>query len=207
MKRIKFLSWSMGMLMFIVAFIAVPLLTFAADPAIPSVAASDLGAWASANWGTIVAVLIAALSEIIGMSPLKSNSLVQLILSILGKVFVRKAVALIIIGSFLLAACGGTVVLKSAQVTKATAEAALTEAVAMKQSGTITPDQFAEVKKAYDALKVAQGVLIDARIAYLKSPTQDIQAAVDAAVSALAAASGKLVDIARTYKIGEGLLW
>ena len=37
------------------------------------------------DWFTIAVIVFAAASEIIGMSPLKSNSVIQLILHILGK--------------------------------------------------------------------------------------------------------------------------
>jgi len=42
------------------------------------------------NWLTIAAVLYAATSDIIGISPLKSNSVVQLILTALGTFLKKK---------------------------------------------------------------------------------------------------------------------
>ena len=46
--------------------------------------------WIQENWFTAAVVLYAAFSEIIGMSPLKDNSIVQLVMSILGRIFKRQ---------------------------------------------------------------------------------------------------------------------
>lgn len=46
--------------------------------------------WLTDNWFTVAVVAYAAISEIVGMSPLKSNSIVQLIMSLLGKILVKK---------------------------------------------------------------------------------------------------------------------
>lgn len=46
--------------------------------------------WLQANWFAVAVVVYAALSEIIGMSPLKSNSIVQLLMAVLNKVLVKK---------------------------------------------------------------------------------------------------------------------
>lgn len=46
--------------------------------------------WVQENWLVIAAIVWAALSEIIGMSPLKDNSVVQLIVSIVGKILPKK---------------------------------------------------------------------------------------------------------------------
>lgn len=43
--------------------------------------------WLQDNYFTVAVIAYAALSEIIGISPLKDNSVVQVILSILGKIF------------------------------------------------------------------------------------------------------------------------
>jgi hypothetical protein len=170
-------------------------------------AAPTPASWFADNWPTIGAVLFAALSEIIGMSPLKSNSVVQFILEILGKAFAKKVAMVIFVCAFALTACGGTAALKTAQITKETAEATLYEARVLENRGVINADQFAEFKKAYDSLHTAQGALIDARLDYLASPTQDSKAALDAALLTLAADSTQLIDIARKYNIGEGVLW
>ena len=191
----------------VAAFWLFPLIALPADTTTPAAATGASSGWLADNWLLMGAILYAALSEIIGISPLKSNSLVQLILSVLGKIFDRRVVCLLIAMSLLLAACGGTAVLKTAEVTKETAEAALYQARILERQGKITPDQFAEAMKAYDVLRVAQGALIDAREAYLKSPAQDTQSALDAAVVTLAAKSAEFIDIARKYNIAEGTLW
>ena len=41
--------------------------------------------WITQNWLVIAAIVYAAASEIIGMSPLKNNSVVEIVLSIAGK--------------------------------------------------------------------------------------------------------------------------
>ncbi len=46
--------------------------------------------WLQENWFTVAVVVYAAVSEIIGMSPLKSNSIVQLVMGLLGKILVKK---------------------------------------------------------------------------------------------------------------------
>lgn len=46
--------------------------------------------WLSDNWLPIAAIVYAALSEVIGMSPLKDNSVVQVIMSILGRLLPKK---------------------------------------------------------------------------------------------------------------------
>ncbi|MDR2018551.1 MAG: hypothetical protein LBQ00_06750 [Syntrophobacterales bacterium] len=108
--------------------------------------------------------------------------------------------------SILLTACGGSggsTAVKTAQITKVTAEAALAEAVKLKASGAITESQFNDVKQAYETLRTAQGTLIDAREAYLKSPTQDTESAIVVAVLTVAARSSEFVEIAKKYHLGE----
>lgn len=47
--------------------------------------------WLTENWITVAAIVYAALSEIIGMNPnWKNNSVIQIVLGILGKVFIKK---------------------------------------------------------------------------------------------------------------------
>ena len=46
--------------------------------------------WLQDNWFTAAVILYAAVSEIIGISPLKDNSVVQIIMSVMGKVFKKK---------------------------------------------------------------------------------------------------------------------
>lgn len=48
--------------------------------------------WVQNNWFTVAVVLFGAASEVIGMSPLKDNSVVQLLLRILGGIFKKKDV-------------------------------------------------------------------------------------------------------------------
>jgi hypothetical protein len=164
--------------------------------------------WAMQNWLFIGMALFAAASEIIGASTLKSNGVIQLVLAALGAIFGRSAkVFLLLIMILSLVACGGTTVLKTAQVTKEAAEAALYEARILQNTGAITVDQFNEVRTAYDALKAAQDTLIDARESYIQSPSQDNKTALTSAASALARESTALIDVARKYKIGEGVIW
>jgi hypothetical protein len=46
--------------------------------------------WATNNWFVLAVVIYGAASEIIGISPLKDNSVIQVIMSILGKIFGKK---------------------------------------------------------------------------------------------------------------------
>jgi hypothetical protein len=43
------------------------------------------------NWQAIGAVILFAASEIIGMSPWKTNSVVQVVIAVLGKIFRKGA--------------------------------------------------------------------------------------------------------------------
>lgn len=52
--------------------------------------------WLQTNWLPVTAILYAALSEIIGMSPLKSNSVVQVLLAIMKKIIVRPLVIILL---------------------------------------------------------------------------------------------------------------
>ncbi len=58
--------------------------------------------WLQNNWLTIAIILYAAFSEIVGMSPLKSNSVVQLIMSIFARIVGKGKIAALIVLCFLL---------------------------------------------------------------------------------------------------------
>lgn len=46
--------------------------------------------WLADNWVPVAAIAYAAVSEIVGISPLKSNSVVQIILWIAGRIVGKK---------------------------------------------------------------------------------------------------------------------
>ncbi len=185
-------------------------MSHAAEEAVQATAATQgFWDWLLQNWALVVPWVLYVASEIIGLSPLKSNTTVQFVLALLGKAFTRPVLKLLLFLTLALSlvACGGTTVLKTAQVTKEAAESALYEARTLQNKNIITADQFEEVRTAYDALKAAQDTLIDAREAYLASPTQDNKTALTSAVTALARESTALIDTARKYNVGGGVLW
>jgi hypothetical protein len=53
--------------------------------------------WLQANWLIVAAILYAALSEIIGISPLKQNSVIQLVMAILSKLIGKTKVAVFLL--------------------------------------------------------------------------------------------------------------
>jgi hypothetical protein len=65
----------------------------------------------------------------------------------------------------------GDSILVSAEMTKTVAEDTLYYARVYYNLGKINEAQFKSVKDAYDILYVAQGQMIDARIAFLQMPT------------------------------------
>jgi hypothetical protein len=60
---------------------------------------------------------------------------------------------------------------QTAETTKTVAEDIMYYARVYQNLGKITDTQFLDVKKSYDLLYVAQNQMIDARIAYLKLPS------------------------------------
>lgn len=66
---------------------------------------------------------------------------------------------------------GGQQFLQTAETTKTVAEDTLYYARVYYNLGKINESQFKSVKDAYDILYVLQNQMIDARIAYLKMPT------------------------------------
>lgn len=105
---------------------------------------------------------------------------------------------------FVSVSCGTQSFVKPVKITKDTAEAALYQARVMQNNGTLTADQFATVRKAYDALKTAQDTVIDARVAYLADGSATKKAALDAALTALANELANLTRVAGDFGIIGG---
>lgn len=127
----------------------------------------------------------------------------------------RKAVIIVLLLSLaLLFGCpaknGGTVtgsgtVLTGAETTKSVAEDILYYARVYYNLGKINEAQFKSVKDAYDVLYVVQNQMIDARIAYLKMPSD---ATADQkyrlAIAQVASAQAALVQLATQFGILTG---
>lgn len=103
-----------------------------------------------------------------------------------------------------LAACGTPSFVKPTHVTKDTAETVLYQARVMQNKGTLTAAQFDTVRKAYDALKVAQDTVIDARIAYLTESTTTKQAILNAAISGVSKNLAAFMQLATDFGIMGG---
>ncbi len=101
-----------------------------------------------------------------------------------------------IVAIIALGACGTQSFVKPVQITKETAETVLYQARIMQNKGTLTAIQFDQVRKAYDALKIAQDVVIDARVAYLASESTTNKAALDAALTAVTKELTNLTKVA-----------
>jgi hypothetical protein len=101
-----------------------------------------------------------------------------------------------IVAILALGACGTQSFVKPVQITKDTAETVLYQARIMQNKGTLTAIQFDQVRKAYDALKIAQDVVIDARVAYLASESTTNKAALDAALTAVTKELTNLTKVA-----------
>jgi len=82
-----------------------------------------------------------------------------------------KKLVLLLALLFLCSCAGGNEVLVSTQTTKTVAEDVLFYARVAQNMGKISEAQFNDVKKAYEIVRVSQNQLIDARIAYLKLPS------------------------------------
>ena len=76
------------------------------------------------------------------------------------------------------------------------AEGILYDARVALNKGLIKQALYDQIKAGYNLWSIAQNAAIDARVAYLKSPTQTTQTALDAAMNALQANASNLVTAA-----------
>lgn len=114
-----------------------------------------------------------------------------------------KEIKLLILFSCLLAlvACAGPQTVKPFELGKVAAESLLYDARILQNKGTITADQFAQVRKVYDQLKTAQDIAIDARKAVILYDTADNQAKAAAAMSSVVSISTQLIGLAQSMGI------
>lgn len=130
----------------------------------------------------IAAVLgvLFALSEALALIPsVKSNSVFQLIYNGLKKLGKKGAamIALFCLVVGLSSGCSGVQTVAPYEIGKEAAVTILYEARLMNNSGKLSDEDFAKVKRAYDSLAAAQNLAIDFRITYLQSkdPADKIQ--------------------------------
>lgn len=110
-----------------------------------------------------------------------------------------KEIKLLMLCSCLLAlmACAGPQTVKPFELGKVAAESLLYDARILQNKGTITADQFSQVRKVYDQLKVAQDIAIDARKAVILTGTADSQAKATTAMSSVVSLSTQLIGLAQ----------
>lgn len=99
----------------------------------------------------------------------------------------------------------GTQILTTAETTKTLAEDILFYTRVYYNLGKINEAQFKSVKDAYDALYVVQNQMIDARIAYLKLPTDaSNEEKYRMAMAQMAVAQLRLLQLAQQLGIFKG---
>lgn len=114
-----------------------------------------------------------------------------------------KEIKLLMLCSCLLAlmACAGPQTVKPFELGKVAAESLLYDARILQNKGTITADQFSQVRKVYDQLKVAQDVAIDARKAVISYDTGTNQERAAKAMSNVISISTQLIGLAQSMGI------
>lgn len=95
-----------------------------------------------------------------------------------------------------LAGCSTGPVVQTMEVTKVTAESILYEARVAQGKGKITTGQFDVIRGAYDKLKVAVDLSIDARIGYLTLQTPDAEVRMTGTIAAVTDATVQLISLA-----------
>jgi len=115
------------------------------------------------------------------------------------KATIRRTIALITACLFLsaaVAACSGIQTVQPYEIGKVAAESLLYDARVLQNQGVITPDQFAQIRKIYDQLSIAQSIAIDARKMVIVYNTAENQDKVRLTMSNVTALSSQLLDLA-----------
>jgi predicted lipoprotein len=112
-----------------------------------------------------------------------------------------KASVLVLVILLALTACAGSTVVKTAQISKATAEGILYDARVSLNKGVIAQPVYDKIKAGYNLWAQAQTTLINAQQAYDRAPTQDNQASLTAAIDALTKQATSLVAAATSAGI------
>jgi len=119
----------------------------------------------------------------------------------------RKRIGVVIVCLFLMAivlACSGVQTVKPYELGKVTAETLLFDARIAQNQGKITADQFDQVRKVYDQLKVAQDTAINARKAVIMVNNPATQNKAQEALNQVLAISMQLVNLAQSLGMKVG---
>jgi len=104
---------------------------------------------------------------------------------------------------FCLSACAGVQSVKPYELGKVTAETILYQARVAQNQGTITENQFVQVRDAYDKFKAAQDVAIDARKAMIAVGTADAEQKATVAMNNLLILSTEFIALAQKFGLME----
>ena len=115
----------------------------------------------------------------------------------------RNILLLMFLMVFCLSACAGVQSVKPYELGKVTAETILYQARVAQNNGTITENQFVQVRDAYDKFKVAQDVAIDARKAMIAVGTADAEQKATVAMDNLLILSTEFITLAQKFGLME----
>jgi hypothetical protein len=99
--------------------------------------------------------------------------------------------------------CAGVQSVKPYELGKVTAETILYQARVAQNQGTITENQFVQVRDAYDKFKAAQDVAIDARKAMIAVGTADAEQKATVAMNNLLILSTEFIALAQKFGLME----
>jgi hypothetical protein len=115
----------------------------------------------------------------------------------------RNILLLMVLMVFCLSACAGVQSVKPYELGKVTAETILYQARVAMNQGTITKNQFVQVRDAYDKFKAAQDVAIDARKAMIAVGTADAEQKATVAMNNLLILSTEFITLAQKFGLME----
>jgi Flp pilus assembly protein TadD len=115
----------------------------------------------------------------------------------------RSILLLMVMMVFCLSACAGVQSVKPYELGKVTAETILYQARVAQNQGTITENQFVQVRDAYDKFKAAQDVAIDARKAMIAVGTADAEQKAIVAMNNLLILSTEFIALAQKFGLME----
>jgi hypothetical protein len=115
----------------------------------------------------------------------------------------RNILLLMVLMVFCLSACAGVQSVKPYELGKVTAETILYQARVAMNQGTITEDQFIQVRDAYDKFKLAQDYAIDARKAMIAIGTADAEQKATVAMNNLLILSTEFITLAQKFGLME----
>ena len=115
----------------------------------------------------------------------------------------RSILLLMVMMVFCLSACAGVQSVKPYELGKVTAETILYQARVAQNNGTITENQFVQVRDAYDKFKAAQDVAIDARKAMIAVGTADAEQKATVAMNNLLILSTEFIALAQKFGLME----